>query len=169
VDEWDKYQEEMKFKYPKVFENALKIQSLYPETDRGAALIVAAVLEEQLTLILYSFLRDSKSAKILLDGFNAPIGQFSSKIHLCHALGLKVEQYKNKKWFPVSEQKMLQAQGIYQKYGFWSLLLSWVPVIGDPITLIAGLLKENFVRFVVMVSIAKIGRYLFVYWMFSQF
>ena len=84
-------------------------------------------------------------------------------------LGLKVEQYKNRKWFPVSEQKMLQAQGIYQKYGFWSLLLSWVPVIGDPITLIAGLLKENFVRFVVMVSIAKIGRYLFVYWMFSQF
>ena len=84
-------------------------------------------------------------------------------------LGLKVEQYKNKKWFPVSEQKILQAQGIYQKYGFWSLLLSWVPVIGDPITLIAGLLKENFVRFVVMVSIAKIGRYLFVYWMFSQF
>ena len=84
-------------------------------------------------------------------------------------LGLKVEQYKNKKWFPVSEQKMLQAQGIYQKYGFWSLLLSWVPVIGDPITLIAGLLKENFVRFVVMVSIAKVGRYLFVYWMFSQF
>ena len=84
-------------------------------------------------------------------------------------LGLKVEQYKNKKWFPVSEQKMLQAQGIYQKYGFWPLLLSWVPIIGDPITLIAGLLKENFVRYVVMVSIAKIGRYLFVYWMFSQF
>ena len=64
---------------------------------------------------------------------------------------------------------MLQAQGIYQKYSFWSLLLSWVPIIGDPITLIAGLFKENFVRFVVMVSIAKIGRYLFVYWMFSQF
>ncbi|MBL4861105.1 MAG: hypothetical protein JKX96_09760, partial [Acinetobacter sp.] len=79
----------------KVFENALKIQSLYPETDRGAALIVAAVLEEQLTLILYSFLRDSKSAKILLDGFNAPIGQFSSKIHLCHALGLiEDDEYK---------------------------------------------------------------------------
>lgn len=84
-------------------------------------------------------------------------------------LGLKVEQYKNKQWFPVSESKMLQAQGIYQKYGFWSLLLSWVPVIGDPITLIAGLLKENFVRFLVMVSIAKIGRYVFVYWVFRQF
>jgi DNA-binding MltR family transcriptional regulator len=44
---------------------------------------------------LYSFLRDSKSAKILLDGFNAPIGQFSSKIHLCHALGLiEDDEYK---------------------------------------------------------------------------
>ena len=84
-------------------------------------------------------------------------------------LGLKVEQYKNKKWFPVSEQKMLQAQGIYQKYGFWSLLLSWVPVIGDPITLIAGLLKENFVRFLLMVSLAKVGRYVFIYWAFSMF
>ena len=84
-------------------------------------------------------------------------------------LGLKVEQYKNKKWFPVSEQKMLQAQGIYQKYGFWSLLLSWVPVIGDPITLIAGLLKENFVRFLLIVSLAKVGRYVFIYWAFSMF
>ena len=84
-------------------------------------------------------------------------------------LGLKVEQYKNKKWFPVSEQKMLQAQGIYQKYGFWSLLLSWVPVIGDPITLIAGLLKENFVWFLLMVSLAKVGRYVFIYWAFSMF
>lgn len=81
-------------------------------------------------------------------------------------LGLKIEQYKNKKWFPISESKMFQAQNIYQKYGFWSLLLSWVPIIGDPITLIAGLLKENFVRFLVIVTIAKVGRYLCVYWIF---
>ncbi len=61
---------------------------------------------------------------------------------------------------------MFQAQNIYQKYGFWSLLLSWVPIIGDPITLIAGLLKENFVRFLFIVTIAKVGRYLCVYWIF---
>jgi membrane protein YqaA with SNARE-associated domain len=83
-------------------------------------------------------------------------------------LGLKIEQYKNKKWFPVSEAKILQAQGIYQKYGYWSLLLSWTPIIGDPITLIAGLLKENFWRFLTLVSIAKIGRYLFIYGLFVQ-
>ena len=81
-------------------------------------------------------------------------------------LGLKIEHYKNKKWFPVSAQKMQQAQGFYQKYGYWSLLLSWTPIIGDPITLISGLLKEKFWRFVLLVSVAKIGRYYCVYLIF---
>ncbi|AMW80317.1 hypothetical protein AMD27_02730 [Acinetobacter sp. TGL-Y2] len=81
-------------------------------------------------------------------------------------LGIQVEKYKDKKWFPVSEQNMQKAKKTYQKYGYWSLLLSWVPIIGDPITLIAGLLKESFVRFLLMVSIAKIGRYLFIYLIF---
>ena len=82
-------------------------------------------------------------------------------------LGLKIEQFKDKKWFPVSEVKLNQAQNIYHKYGFWSLLLSWVPNIGDPITLIAGLMKENFIRFLWVVSIAKIGRYMCVYLIFK--
>lgn len=81
-------------------------------------------------------------------------------------LGLKVEQFKDKKWFPVSEKNLLKAEMTYQKYGYWSLLLSWVPIIGDPITLIAGLLKENFARFLLLVSIAKIGRYICVYLIF---
>lgn len=84
-------------------------------------------------------------------------------------LGLKIEQFKDKKWFPISEPNMQKAQKTYQKYGYWSLLLSWVPIIGDPITLIAGLLKENFVRFLLIVSIAKIGRYICVYLIFLGF
>ena len=71
-------------------------------------------------------------------------------------LGLKIEHFKDKKWFPVSEQRLLQAQQIYHKYGFYSLLLSWTPVIGDPI-------KENFWRFLLIVTIAKGGRYLTLY------
>ena len=81
-------------------------------------------------------------------------------------LGVRVEQFKHKTWFPVSTQKIEQAQNIYQKYGSWSLLLSWMPIIGDPITLIAGLLKENFWRFVWIVSLAKSGRYVFIYLIF---
>lgn len=78
-------------------------------------------------------------------------------------LGLKIEQFKHKKWFPVTEQNMLKAERTYQKYGFWSLLLSWMPIIGDPITLIAGLLKESFWRFLLIVTLAKTGRYIFIY------
>ena len=84
-------------------------------------------------------------------------------------LGLKIEQFKHKKWFPVSEQRLQQAQGFYHKYGFYTLLLSWMPIIGDPITLVAGLLKENFWRFLLIVIIAKAGRYLFVYWVVAGF
>lgn len=82
-------------------------------------------------------------------------------------MGLKIEKYKDKKWFPVSEKNLQKAQQRYQKYGYWSLLLSWVPIIGDPITLVAGLMRENFVRFLWIVSVAKIGRYLCVYLLFK--
>lgn len=81
-------------------------------------------------------------------------------------LGLKIEQFKHKKWFPISEKNMLKAEKIYQKYGFWSLLFSWTPMIGDPITLVAGLMKENFWRFLCIVTFAKGGRYLFIYWIY---
>lgn len=80
-------------------------------------------------------------------------------------LGLRIERFKDKKWFPVSENNMIKAEKIYQKYGFWSLLLSWLPVIGDPITLIAGLFREKFWRFLLMVFIAKTGRYICIYLM----
>ena len=82
-------------------------------------------------------------------------------------LGLKIEHFKDKKWFPVSATQLEKAQHTYAKYGFWSLFLSWVPIIGDPITLIAGLMKEHFARFVLMVSLAKIGRYLFIYFVYT--
>lgn len=82
-------------------------------------------------------------------------------------LGFYIEKYKQRKWFPVSEQQLLKAQGYYQKYGFWSLLLSWVPIIGDPITLVAGLMKMRFIHFFMLVSIAKTGRYVFLYLAFQ--
>lgn len=81
-------------------------------------------------------------------------------------LGLKIEQFKTKKWFPFKSDQMIRAQRAYQQYGTWSLLLSWVPIIGDPITLIAGILKEKFWKFIFVVGIAKTGRYLFIYWVY---
>ncbi|MNJ31537.1 Inner membrane protein YqaA [compost metagenome] len=76
------------------------------------------------------------------------------------ALGLGVEHFKHKRWFPVSEAKLEKAQSFYRRYGYWSLLLSWVPIIGDPITLVAGVMREPFWRFLLLVTLAKGGRYL---------
>jgi len=68
-----------------------------------------------------------------------------------------------KKWFPVSENKINKASSFFTKYGKWSLLLGWLPFIGDPITFVAGTLRYSFLPFIFLVSIGKIGRYLVVY------
>lgn len=75
-------------------------------------------------------------------------------------LGRWIERFRHRRWFPVSEAGLARAQRWYQKYGKWSLLLSWVPVLGDPLTVVAGVLRERFAVFLLLVSIAKIGRYL---------
>ena len=56
----------------------------------------------------------------------------------------------------------MAAEGWYQKFGFWSLLASWMPVIGDPITLVSGVMKEPLGRFLLLVAVAKTARYLVV-------
>ena len=68
-----------------------------------------------------------------------------------------------KKWFPVSQKKIDKASLFFERYGKWSLLLGWVPFIGDPITFVAGTFKYPFLIFLIFVSIGKIGRYLIVY------
>ena len=82
-------------------------------------------------------------------------------------LGRSVERFKERRWFPVSTRQLDKARSHYARWGHWTLLLSWVPIIGDPITLIAGLMKEHFARFVLIVSLAKIGRYLFIYFVYT--
>ncbi len=74
-------------------------------------------------------------------------------------LGRSLERYGARRWFPVSPEKLERARRWYARYGRWSLLASWVPVIGDPITLVAGVLREPLPSFLLLVGIAKAGRY----------
>ena len=75
-------------------------------------------------------------------------------------IGRGVERFRERRWFPVSEKQLERAQQHYQRFGYWSLLLAWVPIIGDPLTLAAGIMREPLWRFLVLVSIGKIGRYI---------
>jgi len=77
-------------------------------------------------------------------------------------MGRGIERLRGTRWFPASEASIERAGRWYHKYGRWSLLLSFVPIIGDPLTIIAGVLKESLWFFMIVVTIAKLGRYLVV-------
>ncbi|EPM71312.1 hypothetical protein A584_09444 [Pseudomonas syringae pv. theae ICMP 3923] len=75
-------------------------------------------------------------------------------------LGRSIERFRHKRWFPISERHLDKAQTIYAHHGRWALLLSWVPIIGDPITMIAGVMRERLWSFLLVVTFAKALRYL---------
>lgn len=77
-------------------------------------------------------------------------------------LGRSIERFRHKRWFPVKEHKLDRAIAWYHKYGRWSLLMSWAPFIGDPLTVVAGILREPFWSFLAIVAVAKTVRYLVV-------
>jgi membrane protein YqaA with SNARE-associated domain len=83
-------------------------------------------------------------------------------------MGRAVERYRDRPWFPVKPKSLERARGWYQRFGRWSLLLSWVPIIGDPLTIAAGILRERLVVFVALVTIAKVGRYAVLIWITSR-
>lgn len=74
-------------------------------------------------------------------------------------LGRGAAHFHDRPWFPVKQSTLDKAQGWYGRYGRWSLLLSWVPFIGDPLTVAAGMMREKLWIFLILVSIAKAGRY----------
>ena len=82
-------------------------------------------------------------------------------------LGKKIIIFQDRKWFPVSPDQLNRSQKYFQKYGLWSLLLAWVPIIGDPLTLLAGVLNVRFGIFFLLVSISKISRYVFILYLVS--
>ncbi|MDF1790575.1 MAG: DedA family protein [Thalassobaculaceae bacterium] len=75
------------------------------------------------------------------------------------AIGLQIERFKDRRWFPATPAQLDRASRWYQTYGYWSLLMSWAPFIGDPLTLAAGLMREPLATFIFLVAIAKTVRY----------
>jgi membrane protein YqaA with SNARE-associated domain len=76
-------------------------------------------------------------------------------------LGRFFSTFRDRHWFPVKARSYDRAVAWYRRYGSWSLLLSWLPVIGDPLTVVAGALRVEWFRFLVLVSLGKGGRYVF--------
>ncbi len=90
---------------------------------------------------------------LFVASFGNTIGSFINYI-----LGKYLREFAIKKTY-IKQNSIQKATKIFQRYGFVSLLLSWAPIIGDPITFVAGILKYNWWKFLILVFTAKFIRY----------
>jgi len=127
--------------------------------------LAATVLPLSSEIVLTTMLLTNLFEKSLLLVF-ASLGNILGSV-LNWYLGKKLNLYKDKKWFPVSAERLKKSQYYFNKYGLWSLLIAWVPIIGDPITLLAGVLNVRLSIFLFLVSISKISRYVFILYLSS--
>lgn len=74
-------------------------------------------------------------------------------------LGFHLSRFQSRRWFPFKKASMQKAQLHFSKFGVWALLFAWLPVIGDPLTLVAGVLKTRLLTFLILVTIGKAIRY----------
>ena len=77
-------------------------------------------------------------------------------------IGFYARNFTSKKWFPFNELQITRSSKWFEKFGKWSLLFAWVPILGDPLTLVAGLLRVRFLDFIILVAIGKVSRYIVV-------
>jgi len=124
----------------------------------GLAFVAATILPAQSEAALAGLLLAGTYSPVLLLAA-ASLGNTAGSA-LNWGLGRGIERYRGRRWFPVRPVALERAQGWYRRYGKWSLLLSWLPIVGDPLTLVAGVMREPFLPFLLLVALAKTGRYL---------
>ena len=134
-----------------VFFSALLSATLIPATSE--AVLIATVL--------------NGNTNIWILALAAAFGNTAGAI-INWVIGTFLSGLSKKSWFPFDNKIITKAELHFQKYGIWSLLFSWLPIIGDPLTLVAGYLKVPFLTFCVLVFLGKAARYFFIVQFFSD-
>ncbi|MFL5519011.1 MAG: YqaA family protein [Gemmatimonadales bacterium] len=124
----------------------------------AAALAAATVLPVQSEVVLIPLLLGQQYPPWLLVLVASVGNTLGSAVNW--ALGRLLARFEHQRWFPVRRSTIARAEAWYHRYGRWSLLLSWLPVLGDPLTIVAGVLREPLLVFLLLVAIAKTARYL---------
>ncbi len=106
-------------------------------------------------LLLYKLSQQQAAVPLL---FSATSGNLLGSI-VTYAMGVLGNNLMHKRWLGIDEKALLKAEGHYQRWGVYSLLLAWLPIIGDPLCLLAGLMKVNLVAFVLLAGVGKLARY----------
>jgi membrane protein YqaA with SNARE-associated domain len=124
----------------------------------AVAFIAATILPAQSETALVGLLVAGMQSPVLLVAV-ASLGNVLGAV-VNWSLGRGVERFRDRRWFPVGPTALGRATGWYRRWGRWSLLLSWAPIGGDALTVAAGILREPLWSFLVLVTIAKTGRYI---------
>ena len=81
------------------------------------------------------------------------------------SLGFYSRNLSTKKWFPFKETQIERSSKWFSKFGKWSLIFAWLPIVGDPLTFVAGLLRVRFLDFIILVAIGKVSRYVIIFYL----
>ena len=126
----------------------------------SSSFISSTLLPGHSELILTAFIYSNKFPVLTLV-LVASLGNILGSV-LNWYLGFYFVKFKQKKWFPISHSQLEKSSLWFTNYGKWTLFLSWVPFIGDPLTVVAGILRIPIITFLIIVSISKILRYVFI-------
>jgi len=95
-------------------------------------------------------------------------------VTLGNVLGSVITYYMGKygfqmshEWFQISDKKVKHAEQQFNRWGAPALLFAWLPIIGDPLCLIAGSLRYPFLTFVILIGIGKLARYACLAWLLT--
>jgi membrane protein YqaA with SNARE-associated domain len=119
---------------------------------------VAATLLPALSEVTLASLIAAERGEPFLLFFAATTGNVLGSV-LNWWMGLKLLHFKDRKWFPFSDRQLARGHAAFCRYGYPALLFAWLPIVGDPLTLAAGMLRVRFLRFLLLVTIGKSLRY----------
>ena len=122
-----------------------------------AALVAATLLPAQSELVLTAMLLAGRWDPTVLIAV-ATVGNVAGST-VNWLIGRFLSDRRDASWFLVPAAALARAEQRFQRFGLPALLLSWVPIIGDPITLVAGLLRVRLLPFLLVVTVAKGARY----------
>jgi len=125
----------------------------------SSAFLAATVLPFYSEIVLVMALNDGASPSLLI--LVATLGNTLGSV-VNWGLGMQLLRFQDKRWFYFSKSQISRAQDWFHRRGQWCLLLAWLPVGGDALTLVAGIMKVRLPVFLVLVALGKSVRYAFV-------
>ncbi|WP_088331602.1 YqaA family protein [Lacimicrobium sp. SS2-24] len=127
----------------------------------SSAFLAATFLPFYSEAVLFTLARQGEPAVLLIA--TATLGNTLGAV-VNWILGKYLLHFQDRRWFYFKPAQLQRVQQWFQRYGIWSLAFSWLPVGGDALTFIAGMMKVRLLPFLLLVGLGKGVRYILVFY-----